>query len=333
MAMMSIGDGVRAFQLSRQNASLKSDLGRLAAELSSGQVADRAKAAGGRTSPLSGIEHSLTILSGYEQSTRETGQLLGSVQRILASVDTQISALSSDLLAVTRDSSDSQIALAGQSAIEAFDSIVTKFNSKIGDRSLFAGAGVDGSALASAGDIVTALQTATAGDTTAAQMTASIDAWFDDPAGFASLGYLGDSGPTTKRSLSASDTVALDFRADSKEIKDVLKAAATAALAGADPGMTRSMKTGLLASGGLALQGAAVAMTQIQARVGLAESEVIRVGVEQATELTVLLESKNAYVAADPFDTATRLQAMQTQLETHYAMTSRLSRLSLAAYL
>jgi len=38
-------------------------------------------------------------------------------------------------------------------------------------------------------------------------------------------------------------------------------------------------------------------------------------------------------VNADPFETASTLQAVQLQLETHYAMTARLSRLSLAEYL
>jgi flagellar hook-associated protein 3 FlgL len=41
----------------------------------------------------------------------------------------------------------------------------------------------------------------------------------------------------------------------------------------------------------------------------------------------------NDLVSADPFDTATRLQSVQLQLETHYSVVGRLSQLSLLRYI
>ncbi|MEJ6396377.1 flagellin [Yoonia sp. 208BN28-4] len=333
MITTGIGDGMRQFQLSRQTTSLKSDLGRLSQELSTGQVADRAAAADGRTAQISGIEHSLAILKSFEQTTRETGQLLGTVQSTLSSIDDQRGQLAQDLIVMTRDSPAFQIDQAADNAADTFESILSRLNIRSGDRSVFSGAAVDQPAVTDAVTIIAALQTAVAGDTTAAEMTASIAAWFDDPAGYQSIGYTGDDGPSVTRDLSATDTINLDFRADTVELKHLLKAAATAAMADALPGLSRTVKAELLAEGGIALQGAASDIAQLQGRVGYAEATVERVTVTQTAELTTLTAAKSDYVTADPFETATRLQALQVQLETHYALTSRLSRLNLTAYL
>ena len=48
---------------------------------------------------------------------------------------------------------------------------------------------------------------------------------------------------------------------------------------------------------------------------------------------TALEIARNDMSAADPYETATKLQNVQLQLETHYTLTARLSRLSLTEYL
>ncbi len=333
MTLSMIGDGARQFQLSRQNTSLKSDLNRLTSELSSGQVSDRSNAVNGRTARLGGIEHSLIILAGYQDTTRETGQLLETVQHVLAAIDNKREALAGDLLLVNHNSPAFQIDEAGRNAAADFSDIVNKLNTRSGERSLFSGAAVDRPALAAPEVILTELLTTIGSETNAVEIISRVEGWFDDPGGFVAVGYLGDEGSAISRDLSATDTVSLDARADNDEIRDLLKAHAIAALADRAGGLEKSTKASLLEYAGLALQSAATPLTQLQTRVGFAEADVTRVTVSQSAEITMLSEAKNAYVAADPFEVATKLQALQIQLETHYAMIARLSRLNLSSYL
>ena len=55
--------------------------------------------------------------------------------------------------------------------------------------------------------------------------------------------------------------------------------------------------------------------------------------IRNAAEASALQIARNGLVAADPYDTATAIQAVQTQIETLYTLTARLSRLSLTDYL
>jgi flagellar hook-associated protein 3 FlgL len=89
----------------------------------------------------------------------------------------------------------------------------------------------------------------------------------------------------------------------------------------------------LLFEGGLQLQSAADDIAQVKGRIGYFEGEVERIAISQSSEISALSLARNLITQADPFEVATELKAVQLQLETHYAMTARLSRLNLVEYL
>ena len=74
-------------------------------------------------------------------------------------------------------------------------------------------------------------------------------------------------------------------------------------------------------------------LTTLQAKVGFTEEKVSLVIAENAAEVTAFGLARNELVLADPFDTASRIQALQLQLETHFAATARLSELSLLRFI
>lgn len=333
MTGMSIGEGARQFQLSRQNTSLKTDLGRLSAELSSGQKSDKTVATNGLSARLSGIEHSLGLLQSYRDGVRETGQSLNSLQSVLANVDNMRSNLAGDLLLVSPDSPTSQINEAGKTAFADFGRVLSALNTRQGDRNILSGAAFNQPSFSSPDTFLASLASAVSGESTAVGIIAGVENWFNDPNGFALSGYLGDSGEKVSKSLSRNEDIILDFRGDSPEIRDLLKGLALAVLADQLPGIDQSAKAELLQNAGVTLHASASSMTEIRARVGSAEAKMEQALVFHTAEQTMLFEAKNSYVVADPFETATQLQALQIQLETHYAMTARLSRLSLSAYL
>jgi flagellar hook-associated protein 3 FlgL len=334
MIFPSVGDGVMSFQLSRQNTDLKTGLYRLAGELSSGEVADRASALGGDTSRFSGIEHSLRVLETYGQATRETALTLTSMQTTLGAFDERRAALSSDLLTVSESSPSHLVNELAQQAGGTFQDLVSSMNTRVADRTLFAGAAVDGSALVDSETMLSDLVAAVGTSTTISDIVTTVEAWFEDPnSGFATSGYVGDSGDPQTRILNETASVDLDARADDPAVRDVLKSAALAALADRLSGLSDSDRGELLFESGVQLQSAASGVAQLQSRIGFAEQSVERASVENTAQIAALTIQRNDSVGVDPFEAATALQSLQIQLETHYAITARLSRLSLVEYL
>lgn len=334
MNFTSLGDGAHFLTQSRQNTLLKSRLETLAAQLSSGEIKDKTKALGGDTTRLSAIEHGLSRTASQITRNRETALSLTTMQQTLDAVNGQRFALSESLVKITPDSPQLQIDDGARNAGSRFATMVNSLNTEVGGRRLFAGTAVNQPALASPDDMLADLVASIGGAVDEAAILAAVDVWFDDPAGgFATMGYQGATGAQAVRRLDETSSVALDARADDPGLRAVLKGAALAALADSLPGLDRPTQASLLFEGGIRLQSAAVDIVNIQARLGLAESEVDRVTTTLSAERSALNIARNDLVNDDPFETATALQAVQLQLETHYQMTARLSRLSLAEYL
>ena len=74
-------------------------------------------------------------------------------------------------------------------------------------------------------------------------------------------------------------------------------------------------------------------MVIVRAEIGSAQAHIENASARNAAEKTALEISRNELVAVDPYETATRLEAVRNQLDTLYALTVRMSRLSLAEYM
>jgi flagellar hook-associated protein 3 FlgL len=114
---------------------------------------------------------------------------------------------------------------------------------------------------------------------------------------------------------------------------EVLKGTALAALVFAIPSLDQQTKSDILQDAGKQLFDASSGVIAVQARLGFDEAIVERASAESEAQSTYLRISQNQLVNADPFETATKLQAIQLQLETHFAVTARLSELSLLRYI
>ena len=74
-------------------------------------------------------------------------------------------------------------------------------------------------------------------------------------------------------------------------------------------------------------------LTALRARVGYAEARIETVTIGNANEKLSLEYAKGALLGADPYDTATRLEEVQFQLQSLYAVTVKASQLSLVNFL
>lgn len=334
MPVISVGDMAQQFVAMRNSGAIKTELSQLAESMSSGQVTDITQTLSGNTERLSGITYSLVQLEAYQQTITETTQTLEGMQTVLERVDTLRADTAEQLLLVHGDSTISQVDEAARAARGTFATMVNALNTQIADRSLFAGADVESSALADPEDMLADIQTAIGGATTSAAITAAITTWFDDPlGGFATMGYLGDTDTVIERRVSDTKTVALDARADDPAIRETLKTAAIAAMANDLSGLDQATKITLLEEAGRGLYTASSELIGVSTRIGSVEGEVALSETEMNAQQTSLGIAKNNLISADPFDTASRLQSVQLQLETHYSVTARMSELSLLRYI
>jgi flagellar hook-associated protein 3 FlgL len=335
MALISVGDMTQNFLSARQNYSLKTRLAVLTQELSSGRVADLTRHFGGDSARLAGLDRSLTLVESHQRAARETGQFLATMQLNLGTIDSTRNTLSGQLITINSTNSMAQLSDAASSARSGFGSIVQSLNGRFGDKALFAGTATDGTALRNPDQMLTDIRAAAAGLTTAADVIAAIETWFDDPVGgFATAGYLGDSGANLTRTIDSDLTVTIAARADNSALRDLMKAAAIAAIADApELAINDADRAALLRDGGERLLSGGQPLAYLRAGLGASEARIEEVGVSQTAQMTTFATMRNIMVAADPYDAATALQLVQTQLETHYMLTARLSQLTLAAYL
>ena len=84
---------------------------------------------------------------------------------------------------------------------------------------------------------------------------------------------------------------------------------------------------------GLRLFEADAQIVDLQARIGASEGQVQRARTEVLAEAQALDMARTELIGVDPYETAVSLQSAETQLQTLYSVTARLSRLSLTSFL
>lgn len=334
MSVTALGDMAQQFTSLRNTTAIKTALADLSESVSTGQVTDLTATLNGETARFSGIRYTLAQLDGYLQIGAEARQTLGNVQIALNGVDAARSLTAERLLLVSDASTIGQIEEAATSARSTFADMVRTLNTQVGDRALLGGAAVNGPPLAEAAAMLADLTLAIGGATDAATIIATVDTWFDTPGGgFETTGYLGDTGPLVQKRISDTATTTFDARADDPALRAVLKGAAIAALAADLPAIDLPTQSALLQDAGQRLFVSASDLVGLQARVGFSEARLDETIAALTAQQTALGIAQNEIIQADPFETATQLQAVQLQLETHFSVTARLSQLSLVRYI
>jgi flagellar hook-associated protein 3 FlgL len=318
--------------LARQGAGLRAELQRASTELTTGQKADAGAAVRGDFYGLSAIDHSLARLRGYKATTSETALLAETMQTALGVISDGAATLGADLLRNTGLEVAGQLgAIAGEGR-RHFDTAIAALNTRFAERAVFGGVVAESAPLPDAETLLAALDTATAGAITVQDVVTAISDWFDDPAGYGGL-YAGGAA-RSPLPVATGDEVTLDATAMDPAIRDTLKGLAMVAmldrgiLAGQDQAradLARAAGEQLLTSG--------EARATLMARIGTAQAQIENATSRTAAEETALGIARANMLAADPYETATQLQDIQTRLESLYLLTARLSGLSLTEYL
>ncbi|GKY86669.1 flagellin [Sinisalibacter aestuarii] len=335
MSLLSIGDLANTFLSRRQSAGLKDQMMRLGTELTTGLRSDPGTALRGDYRPLAAIERSLTALAAYTSANTEAAGMLGAAQLALEHVQGLGQGLGTALLAAGTARDATSIAATAGEARQSFSAAVAGLNTRYGDRALFGGAATDRSPLASGEAMLAELVAVASGETSAAGIAAAVDAWFDIAGGgFDTMAYRGSASDLGPLAIAEGESVAIGMRADDTVLRDTLKGFALAALIAegvlaGDP----DEQAALVADAGRRMIANDGDLTGLRADLGAAEARIEAARARNASEAAAYDLARVELIGADPYQTASELEAVYAQIETLYTVTARIAGLTFTDYM
>lgn len=332
MTAIGLPDLLTAGRLSQGLSDVNRDLARVAEELSSGLRTDLVDAAGGDPTRLYAIERDLALNANHQNLIELASDRAGVTQLALKRVQEASETVGVPLVAAVSRNDVRSAETIGNEAKSAFDAAVSALNSRVGDRTLFSGAATTSQALASSADILSDISARVASATDAASLIAAVDDYFSDPAGFATTGYIGSTVDAPEAEIYEGERLTFAVRADDEAIVASLTAlalgvVASESLLGTDARMAVFDEAGQ--RGVLATEG----VITLRSEVGVAEARLEDADARTEAKRLVLEQGLAAIKARDPFEAATEFSALETQLQTMFSVTARLSSLSLNNFL
>ena len=334
MSVGTTGDLAVAYSLRQRNSDLKAEVQKLNEELTTGIAADLTKHLGGSFARLSSVERDMRILDGFKISIAEATQYSEAVQLRLSEIADMSQSFGGDLLTATAaNGAAAPVNIAAEARMH-FETVVATMNTQSAGRSLFAGDASDRAALIDSADILDEIRTVVGGLTDPVDIRDAIDTWFDDPAGFELFAYRGSATAIAPFRMSDTIEIGVDVRANDPAIRDVLRTLSYAAISD-DTAISLAPieEMELLRSAAEGLLTAQERIIGLQSSVGLAQEQITGWSVRNASERIGTEYAKSALLQVDPYETATRLEAAQFQMQSLYTVTVRLSQLSLVNFL
>ncbi len=335
MYATGLSDLSSMLRMQRFGTSTRSEMNDTGYEVASGKKADLVGATHGDLSPLFALEKTLGRLSQRAGAITTASAKAAASQLHLQSIQSRTAQYGVDLLAAV-DLEDRHLAFAtANSARSDFNAMVASLNSQYAGQSLFAGAAADRPALIDGDAMYAQISALTAAAPDAVSVITAIDDYFNDPAGgFATSAFQGSLLDAAGVETAPGDVVTYAVRADTDGIRAALQSVALAAVAAnGDHGGTDLDGMVILREAANTSIAAVDGMVDIREGLGHVEEQLDLASAQNAAQKNTFEINRNAIVAADPYEAATRFKALEGQMEAVYMMTSRLSGMRLQNYL
>jgi|FLOH01.1.fsa_nt_gi flagellar hook-associated protein 3 FlgL len=334
MSFSSIGDLSASFQMRYFNATLRRQANQLGMQLATGKHADVAKSNKGDMSGLAAMSRTYEMITAFRHTGSEMETRADVMQNALQVMQTLSDEAAPAFQIAATSASNPTLASNASAAESHLATIIGALNTNIGGQYLFAGQAYDQAPVIDADAMLTTLQTLTASASTAADVNSIVTAYFGNSGGYEIDGYTGSPLASGAVRISDSETVGVDVTAFDTEFRDLLQGFASAALLNRGIlGNSVSEQAKLMANASAALSRATPALVSTQSEIGSVQERIEAIQVRNQSQASAVQIMLNEMTQADPYETATALQAVEGQLEALYISTSRLSQLSLTRYL
>lgn len=345
-----------SLSMRRNIAKTTAEMQQASQEVSTGLRADVYADLGQASAIPLGLRAHMARMQGFSDSNTLLANKMGVMSTALTTVhDNAQSVLSQAVANLTQPGADAKTLQ--QSAKAALEQITTALNANFGGEYLFSGttsntaplqnqdsksavtglspddvaAGIVGSGPTSAAD--------------AATMAAQFDAVFASgtgtPQDFEATFYNGtpaaDAGgnpnPRITGQIAEGQTITYGVQANDPEIRNVLKGLTMLASTDVSKITDQGAYKAWMKSAVSALSDGVTAVTDTQAKLGSQQQLVDQTKTRQDDLKTVYTSRIATFEGVDPYEAATRLTALQTQLSATYAATAQISKLSILNYL
>lgn len=335
---------------------LQTDLGRLqgrfadrVGEVATGRRADLADRLGDSAAPLFGLQASATQARGHLERIGLVETRLSVMQSSLQHVRDVADGLDYRKILDDVGNTSGFGTLMRQSATEGIARIASSLNAAVDGRHLFAGLAVDTPPMRQDNTMLAAVEGVVASHVTAAggriETAAEVDALlaevgrvFNDSHADPALRFTGQlyqGAPDATPDLSFDDgsgrAITYGAKASEGGVRDLLEGLHLLAAVQKDDGQFSDAAYRRLAEATVGrIDRGSNRITGIEARLGLVQADTASFREEQQATVVVLERRISALRDADPTEAATRLAALETQLQASFLATARILRLSLA---
>lgn len=330
---VSIGDLAQSLVLRRSNTSAQDGLMRLTADLAVGSASDPGRHLAGHLSPLAALDGDIARTQTYARASSRAATQTAAMQAALARVDDLSTQAASTLIRAGESRDPGTLALASDAAQGAFASAVSALNTRVAGHSLFAASASDQPALSRDTDILAAARLAIGPAASPSDIETALDSWLNDPTGFEATAWRG-GGDILRLPVAPGEEVRIDATARDPRLHSTFKGLILGALL-ADTGFggDTAARADLSRRAGLSLMAGSEGRADIAAQLGQAEARIDLARTRATAEQSALSMARNDLLAIDLPDTVARLNETESRIQMLYALTSRLSRLSMADYL
>jgi flagellar hook-associated protein 3 FlgL len=335
MTFNSIGDLASRLMLNQSNQQAKSSLVRLSQELTTGLTSDIGSALRNDFSVQASWERSISSSQVREKTLSEAMTRLQAKQAVLSSINENSSSLANDISLAATAGTMSGLDAVSTNARDALAQALSQLNTQTAGRSLFSGSLSNGPATADFDTVMSSVSAAVSGAATIGDITTAVQDWMDDASnGFAAVAYLGDGEDSSTIRLTEGRVLKDSTRADDPALQQTLQNLIIASLA-TDEGLALTLenKGFLLEAASSGLRAAADEVTGLQASLGYMESEIADGIVQAGAEISTAQILRTDTLGVDQYETASKLQEAELQLEKIYLLTSRTAQMSLLEYL
>lgn len=330
-------------------SKLQAKLAEAQKEVATGRLADVGSSLGFKTGQAVSLRQEHARLQSIADTNSLVASRLDATQAALKALGEGAQTFLSQLVAVRTGNPGPQVVQEqAQAALAAFaDTLNTTFNGA----SLFAGINTDvrpitaygqqpapASAQAVAGAFSAAFGVAQSDPAVANITPAAMQAFLDGP--FAALfdaaawtsTWSAASDQNVKSRISTTELIETSVNANDAAFRKIASAYTMLADLGAT-NMSQATFQTVIDKAVTVVSEAVSGITQLRADLGTAQQHVVKASERMSIQIDIMTRHIGALENVDPFEASSRMSALLTQVETAYAMTARIQRLSLLNYL
>lgn len=318
-------------------------------EATTGVYADIGVALGSSTSLNVNLTREVSRIDSILSSNSIANQRMTTSQTALTGMGTQAQNLMDQLVALSGNTDGSSVALAQQTATSTLSSVIASANTMVNGEYLFAGTNTDvqpmtDNSSATNADIRSKLTTymanqsppVTATTISAAQITDfitnTVAPMFTSDSSWSSWSSASDQNMTSR--INNSEVIETSTNSNSSGMKYLaLATSVTNALMGTPPGLNQSAVNAVTQQAISYTRQSIDGLNSQASQLGLSQSRLSDANTTLNSQKTILNTSIGDLTGVDPYEASTKVNSLQTQLETAYTIVSKIQQLSLVNYL